>query len=126
MQYILVEKKDAHLSQNDISSQMLKGILQGCLLILINQRPYYGYAISQELSKYGFADVPKGTIYPLLMSMEKKGLIIGRMQPSKDGPQRKYYYITTSGKKARETFLNKWDMLSLNVNDLINERRNDA
>lgn len=126
MQYILVEKKDAHLSQNDISSQMLKGILQGCLLILINQQPYYGYAISQELSKYGFADVPKGTIYPLLMSMEKKGLIVGRMQPSKDGPQRKYYYITTSGKKARETFLNKWDMLSLNVNDLINERRNDA
>ncbi|MGO0154344.1 PadR family transcriptional regulator [Leuconostoc mesenteroides] len=114
------------MSQNDISSQMLKGILQGCLLILINQRPYYGYAISQELSKYGFADVPKGTIYPLLMSMEKKGLIVGRMQPSKDGPQRKYYHITTAGKQARQTFLNKWDMLSLNVNDLINERRNDG
>ncbi|AKP36895.1 MULTISPECIES: PadR family transcriptional regulator [Leuconostoc] len=114
------------MPQNDISSQMLKGILQGCLLILINQRPYYGYAISQELSRYGFADVPKGTIYPLLMSMEKKGLIIGKMQPSKDGPQRKYYHITATGKQARQIFLNKWDTLSLNVNDLINERRNDS
>lgn len=114
------------MPQNDISSKMLKGILQDCLLILINQRPYYGYAISQELSRYGFADVPKGTIYPLLMSMEKKGLIIGKMQPSKDGPQRKYYHITANGKQARQTFLNKWDTLSLNVNDLINERRNDS
>ncbi|MDU0396644.1 hypothetical protein KF146HA_00063 [Lactococcus lactis] len=81
------------MSQTDISSQMLKGILQGCLLILINQRPYYGYAISQELSKYGFSDIPKGTIYPLLTSMEKKGLILGKIEPSKEGPQRKILTI---------------------------------
>jgi len=113
------------LSQTDISSQMLKGILQGCLLILINQRPYYGYAISQELSEYGFADIPKGTIYPLLTSMEKKGLILGKIEPSKEGPQRKYYYITDTGKQARKVFLAKWNILSLSVNDLINERRSD-
>ncbi|EEJ42906.1 hypothetical protein HMPREF0555_0484 [Leuconostoc mesenteroides subsp. cremoris ATCC 19254] len=51
---------------------------------------------------------------------------MGKMQPSKDGPQRKYYHITATGKQARQTFLNKWDTLSLNVNDLINERRNDS
>ncbi|MCP9333335.1 PadR family transcriptional regulator [Lentilactobacillus hilgardii] len=112
------------MSKNDISSQMLKGILQGCLLILISQQPYYGYAISQELSKYGFADIPKGTIYPLLMNMEKKGLIIGKTQPSKEGPQRKYYYITDVGKQARKHFLTQWGTLSTGVNDLINERRN--
>lgn len=113
-----------HLSKTDISSQMLKGILQGCLLILINHQPYYGYAISQELSKYGFADIPKGTIYPLLMNMEKKGLIIGKTKPSKEGPQRKYYYMTRAGSQARQAFLTQWTDLSLNVNDLINERRN--
>lgn len=113
------------MSKSDISSQMLKGILQGCLLILINHEPYYGYAISQELSKYGFTDVPKGTIYPLLMNMEKKGLIIGKTQPSKEGPQRKYYYLTSAGKQARQSFLTQWATLSLNVNDLIHERRND-
>lgn len=114
-----------YLSQSDISSQMLKGIFQGCLLLLINHQPYYGYAISQELSKYGFTDVPKGTIYPLLMNMERKGLIVGKTKPSKEGPQRKYYYITSTGKQARKTFLTQWANLSINVNDLINERRND-
>lgn len=106
----------------DISSQMLKGILQGCLLILINQKPYYGYEISQGLSQYGFEDVPKGTIYPLLISMEKKELIFSKMQPSKEGPKRKYYYITDNGMKSLESFINQWNNLSLNVNKLINER----
>lgn len=106
----------------DISSQMLKGILQGCLLILINQKPYYGYEISQGLSQYGFEDVPKGTIYPLLISMERKELIFSKMQPSKEGPKRKYYYITDNGRQALETFINQWKHLSLNVNKLINER----
>lgn len=106
----------------DISSQMLKGILQGCLLILINQKPYYGYEISQGLSQYGFEDVPKGTIYPLLISMEKKELIFSKMQPSKEGPKRKYYYITENGIQALESFMNQWNQLSLNVNKLINER----
>ena len=110
----------------DISSQMLKGILQGCLLILINQKPYYGYEISQGLSQYGFEDVPKGTIYPLLISMEKKELIFSKMQPSKEGPKRKYYYITENGIQALESFMNQWNQLSLNVNKLINERgKND-
>ena len=106
----------------DISSQMLKGILQGCLLILINQKPYYGYEISQGLSQYGFENVPKGTIYPLLISMEKKELIFSNMQPSKEGPKRKYYYITDNGKQALESFISQWNHLSLNVNKLINER----
>lgn len=55
---------------------MLKEILQGCILILINQHHYYGYTISQELLKYGFIDIPKNYF------------------------QRKYYYITSTGKQA--------------------------
>ncbi|WP_186825941.1 PadR family transcriptional regulator [Lentilactobacillus rapi] len=98
---------------------MLKGILQGCLLILINEKPFYGYSISQELSKFGFADVPKGTIYPLLMTMEKKKLIEGKRQPSSEGPQRKYYYLTPTGKVAKDHFIQQWSTLSTGVNDLI-------
>ena len=107
------------LINSDISSQMLKGTLQGCLLMLINQQPYYGYAISQALTKYGFSDIPKGTIYPLLMTMEKKGLIFGEMAPSKEGPKRKYYYITDDGKQALHIFLSEWTEMSHNVSELI-------
>ncbi|EHO50181.1 PadR family transcriptional regulator [Lentilactobacillus kisonensis] len=110
-----------YLAQTDPSSQMLKGILQGCLLILINEKPFYGYSISQELSKSGFADIPKGTIYPLLISMEKKGLIWGKRQPSNEGPQRKYYYLTDAGKTEKDRFIDQWATLSAGVNNLIHK-----
>lgn len=59
------------MAKQDLSSQMLKGILQGCLLMLISDEPMYGYSISQALTQFGFQDVPKGTVYPLLINMEK-------------------------------------------------------
>ncbi|MEE8825488.1 PadR family transcriptional regulator [Lentilactobacillus sunkii] len=110
------------MSKQDLSSQMLKGILQGCLLILISDEPMYGYSISQALTEFGFQDVPKGTIYPLLINMEKKGLIVGKMQPSKEGPKRKYYYMTADGLQEKAQFINQWSTLSSNVNSLIHKR----
>lgn len=87
------------LMARDDNSQMLKGILQGCLLILLARKEQYGYAISESLNLFGFENVPKGTIYPLLMTMEKKGLLTSHMRPSPDGPSRKYYAITADAKK---------------------------
>jgi PadR family transcriptional regulator PadR len=113
------------LAKQDISSQMLKGILQGCLLIMLNEAPMYGYSISQKLAEFGFADVPKGTIYPLLMNMEKKKLVEGRMQDSKEGPKRKYYYLTAAGIQEMKNFMTQWRQLADGVNQLIAERRID-
>ena len=104
---------------------MLKGILQGCLLILISEEPMYGYSISQALTQYGFQDVPKGTIYPLLINMEKKHVIVGKMRPSKEGPKRKYYYLTDDGILEKKRFVNQWNILSSNVNSLIHKRSED-
>lgn len=101
------------------SSQMLKGILQGCLLVLLSQQEMYGYMISQELAKYGFQNTPKGTIYPLLLNMEKKNLIIGSMHPSADGPERKYYHTSEQGLREKKFFLEQWQDLQQNVNQLI-------
>ena len=57
---------------NKINSQMLKGILSGSILLLLYQEELYGYKLSEKLTKFGFTDIPKGTIYPLLLSLEKK------------------------------------------------------
>ncbi|GAA3198428.1 PadR family transcriptional regulator [Lentilactobacillus kefiri] len=113
------------MAKQDLSSQMLKGILQGCLLMLISDEPMYGYSISQALTQFGFQDVPKGTVYPLLINMEKKGLITGKMQPSKEGPKRKYYYITANGVQEKKQFINQWHTLSSSVNSLIHKRSED-
>ncbi|MDV7687135.1 PadR family transcriptional regulator [Oenococcus oeni] len=98
---------------------MLKGILQGCLLILLTKKEMYGYKISQELEQYGFQGIPKGTIYPLLLNMEKKGLITGKMRPSSDGPKRKYYRISEKGLGEKKIFLSEWQSLANSVDQLI-------
>lgn len=54
-----------------IPSQMLKGVLEGCVLAIIAQNETYGYEISQQLEHYGFGKITEGTIYPLLLRLEK-------------------------------------------------------
>ncbi|ERL65422.1 PadR family transcriptional regulator [Schleiferilactobacillus shenzhenensis] len=103
----------------DMQSQMLKGVLQGCVLIILSHGEYYGYTLSQELAQYGFAGIPKGTIYPLLLSLEKKGLITSELRASPDGPDRKYYHVTPAGQAAQANFLTQWHALSDHVNQLL-------
>lgn len=107
------------------TSQMLKGVLQGCLLILLDHSPSYGYAITQRLDDFGFTDVPKGTVYPLLMTMEKKGLLKSEFRESADGPKRKYYSPTTAGQTAKHNFLIEWQQLKINVTSIVNLEDDD-
>ncbi|MGO3318250.1 MAG: PadR family transcriptional regulator [Leuconostoc carnosum] len=115
----------------NISSQMLKGILQGVMLMILVKKPDYGYGISKQINRYGLDDIPKGTIYPLLTMMEKRGLVEGKMQPSAEGPDRKYYFITSDGIVAKQQFIKEWQFLESAVNQLIDEgtidenKRND-
>lgn len=101
------------------TTQLLKGTLQGCILLILKKQSVYGYALIKLLDDYGFNDIPKGTVYPLLLSMEKKGLIIGEMQPSEDGPQRKYYRLSEAGIIASEDFETDWHQLQATVNAII-------
>ncbi|EEU20838.1 PadR family transcriptional regulator [Lactobacillus mulieris] len=105
--------------QRDISSQILKGILQGVMLTILEKNVEYGYSLSKKLDDYGLTNVPKGTIYPLLASMEKKKLIEGRMQESPDGPARKYYYLTPAGQQAKLEFQQEWQQLEEVVNKVL-------
>ena len=98
-----------------LSSQMLKGILSGCILVLLSKETLYGYTLGVELAKIGFENIPKGTIYPLLLNLEKKGLIYGESVPSPDGPKRKYYHLTEQGIAEKENFIQEWQLLKTNV-----------
>lgn len=94
-----------------IPSQMLKGILQGSILAIIGQKETYGYEISQALSRYGFGTISEGTIYPLLLRLEKGGLIVARFLESGSGPKRKYYTLTDGGREALLQFrASYWEM----------------
>lgn len=54
------------------SSQMLKGILEGAILRIIQQGDIYGYGLHEKLGTLGFGNIPEGTIYPLLLKLQKK------------------------------------------------------
>lgn len=104
-----------------IPSQMLKGILENCILKIISLHETYGYEISQKLRFYGFMEISEGTIYPLLLRLEKNGLITATYKASDSGPPRKYFFITESGVRELERFLESWRELETAINRIFEE-----
>jgi PadR family transcriptional regulator, regulatory protein PadR len=110
-----------------VRSQLLKGILDGCILSVIEKEPIYGYELSKKLQAVGLKDVSEGTIYPVLLRLQKNELIRGEMQPSVSGPSRKYYYLTDAGSKALSIIAEEWAQLALPVSKLLlREDHNDS
>ncbi|MFU0833784.1 MAG: PadR domain-containing protein [Oscillospiraceae bacterium] len=108
-----------------IPSQMLKGILDGCILKVISNQETYGYEISQQLKKYGFSNISEGTIYPLLLRLEKNGLITAQYRESSLGPKRKYFSISSAGRTELDAFLLNWKELENAVNSLFGDGGKD-
>ncbi len=91
--------------------QLLKGVLDGCVLKVINDSEIYGYDLIKELQNQGFTEIKGGTIYPLLQKLEKNELIKGTLKPSSEGPERKYFTITKAGKVYLNEFNQQWTNL---------------
>ena len=85
-----------------IPSQMLKGILEGCILEIINQEETYAYLISQKLKDNGFGDISEDTIYPIILRLNNQGYLTSIKKESAIGPKRKYYRLTDKGKEELE------------------------
>ncbi len=77
-------------------AQMRKGVLEYCILFIINEKEVYASDIIQKLKEAKLI-VVEGTLYPLLTRLKNDGLLSYRWEESKSGPPRKYYEITESG-----------------------------
>ncbi len=106
-----------------IPSQMLKGTLEGCVLAIISKQETYGYEISQQLMTYGFGKITEGTIYPLLLRLEKNGSICATYKTSDVGPRRKYYQLTPTGQEALNDFFQSYCELSNAVHHLMEDMK---
>jgi len=102
-----------------IPSQMLKGTLEGCILKVISYKETYGYEISQKLQGYGFSDISEGTIYPILLRLERSGLITAQYRESTLGPKRKYFSLSLTGEEEINDFYLNWTELEHAVNALF-------
>ncbi len=103
-------------------SQMMRGTLEGCILKIIRIRETYGYEILMLLRESGFSDISEGTIYPLLLRLEKQGSIRAELRPSPLGPRRKYYTITPSGEQYFAAFEECWSQLTFAVGNVMHMR----
>ena len=77
--------------------QYKKGVLELCVLSLLEKRDWYGYEISEYLSQK--IDIADGTVYPLLRKLKSDGLVTTYLSEESGGPPRKYYSLTAIGKE---------------------------
>ena len=85
-------------------TEMLKGVLEGCVLEIISRGETYGYEITQQLRELGFTDVVEGTVYTITMRLEKNNLVNIEKKPSTMGPPRKFYTLNAAGQEQLEIF----------------------
>lgn len=98
-------------------TQMRKGILEYCILAILNEGEAYSTDIIQQL-KDAKMIVVEGTVYPLLTRLKNAGILEYNWQESTSGPPRKYYSITNNGKEALNELHETWDFLKTAVNTL--------
>ena len=104
----------------DHSSQLLKGVLDMCLLAIIAEEPSYGYEMADKLQRKGLELVSEGSIYPLLSRLKKRGFIEAYFVESTGGPPRKYYRIAAAGRSQLDEWSAEWHQLSRGVEEVLN------
>ena len=107
------------------SSQLLKGVLDMCLLALIGEEPSYGYEMVSKLRDRGLELVSEGSIYPLLSRLQKRGLVTSYFVESSGGPPRKYYRIAPQGRSQLADWAAEWGRVSTGVEAVLNEGAGD-
>lgn len=99
-------------------TEMLKGVLEGCVLEIINRGETYGYEITRRLNALGFTDVVEGTVYTILVRLEKNKLVEITKKPSDMGPPRKFFTLNDAGRRELQKFWEKWAFLSSKIGEL--------
>jgi PadR family transcriptional regulator, regulatory protein PadR len=103
-------------------TEMLKGVLEGCVLEIISRGDTYGYEITRRLNEMGFTEVVEGTVYTILVRLEKKELVNIEKKRSEMGPPRKFYSLNNAGHEELEQFWGKWNFVSSKINILKGEK----
>ncbi len=99
--------------------QLKKGVLELCVLSIVNRKDCYGYELVNEISKN--IVISEGTIYPLLKRLKDEGFVTTYLAESQEGPPRKYYRITPLGISTYEQLVSEWISFVKGVNSIIKE-----
>ena len=107
-----------------VDKSLLAGSTTMLVLKLLDGQDMYGYQMIEELSRRSeraFA-LKTGTLYPLLLRLERKGLIAAEYRAGSGGPSRKYYRLTPDGVQYLSEFVAAWQEASDTVNRILHDK----
>ena len=105
------------MNVDNVSSQMSKGMLEYCILLLLHREASYASDIIQKLKEARLI-VVEGTLYPLLTRLKNDNLLAYEWVESTQGPPRKYYTLTSEGEIFLQGLEDAWNELANTVNHL--------
>ena len=100
-----------------MNPQFNKGVIEMLVLALVNQRDFYGYELVDTISRR--IEISEGTIYPILRRLTLEKYFETYLKESSEGPPRKYYRITPSGKKEIMELMQSWRKFTSDVDFII-------
>ena len=109
---------------NGHHAQIMKGVLDMCLLATIAEKPNYGYGMVQQLNDRGWVIAHENSIYPVLKRLTKGGYIESELVPSTSGPARKYYSATSDGEEVLAIWTADWRNVRDGVDAVLQNSRN--
>ena len=99
---------------DNAKSQMRKGMLEYCILLLLSRQACYSSDIIQRLKAANLL-VVEGTLYPLLTRLKNDGVLAYEWRESTQGPPRKYYELTQEGRQTLDVLQSAWDEIEVTV-----------
>ena len=98
------------MSTKRIRSKIARGSAELAILALLSEQPLYGFEISKHIEERtgGALSFTLASLYPMLYDLEKRGCIAGRWQANEAGRDRRYYSLTTAGKKQLAPLREEW------------------
>ena len=113
--YITIKRRGEY----SLNVQFKKGVLELCVLVLLDKKDRYGYELVQRISDQ--IEISEGSVYPLLRRLTKEEYFTTYLQESSEGPSRKYYRLTDKGRTYLHHLVDEWKEFSEGVNQLIKE-----
>jgi PadR family transcriptional regulator, regulatory protein PadR len=102
-------------------AQWLRGVLDLCVLAMLARGESYGYELSQSLEAAGLGPIQGGTLYPVLLRLQRSGLVTAHWQEGVAGPARKYYRISRTGSQTLRLVAGDWNAFAGGVGAVLRE-----
>jgi PadR family transcriptional regulator, regulatory protein PadR len=107
-------------------AQLRRGVLEYCVMALLREEERYAFELVRVLADMDGMVISEGTIYPMLSRLRRDGLVETSWRESPTGPPRRYYRLSTGGRKALREFKHEWSTFRRAVDHLLSKEESDG